>query len=119
MSEAEYRSLGPRDAMRALLQQCQTQSGPLRDNDGLIDNFMAQWVVMSKVDYDVDNARQAEWQVEAKRAFAVMLQAIKSLPAARYLGGGEEIGQRVLDEAARIYQFHGLDADTEFERFMP
>ncbi|AVD99756.1 hypothetical protein SEA_FLAPPER_11 [Gordonia phage Flapper] len=116
MSEAEYRSLGPRDAMRALLQQCQTQNGPLRDNDSLIDNFMAQWVVMSKIDYDVDNARQAEWQMEAKRAFAVMLQAIKAVGGDEF---GETLGQRVLDEAARIYEFHGLSAEDEFERFMP
>ncbi|AXQ62046.1 hypothetical protein SEA_SKYSAND_12 [Gordonia phage Skysand] len=115
MTEAEHRSIGPRDALRALLYRAQTVRGFPTDNDMLMDEFLADWVVMSKIDYELDSLRQNEWQREAKLAFAVMVQSLAAV--------GEQlktdIGSMVMAKAKEIFEFHGHDVDEALERFLP
>lgn len=115
MSEAEHRSIGPRDALRALLYRHRGAAEPLRDNDMLMDEFLADWVVMSKVDYDLDNLRQQEWQREAKLAFAVMVQSLAAVGESLET----DIGSMVMAKAKEIFEFHGHDVDEALERFLP
>ncbi|ATN89533.1 hypothetical protein SEA_BONUM_12 [Gordonia phage Bonum] len=112
----------PTTALRAFAQACAEAYGPMQRHPaaaakvGLeVDAFLAEWVVMRPIDLGRERAAQAEWQTEAKRAFAVMLQAIKAVGGER----GDELGQVILDEVSKIYAFHGLSAEEEFERFTP
>ncbi|UTN91373.1 hypothetical protein SEA_OUTIS_10 [Gordonia phage Outis] len=109
----------PTTALRAFAQACAEAYGPMQRHPaaaakiGLeVDAFLAEWVVMRPIDLGRERAAQAEWQVEAKRAFAVMLQAIKAV-------GGDQLGEQILEQVIVIYEFHGLKAEDEFERFTP
>ncbi|AVE00670.1 hypothetical protein KNU14_gp11 [Gordonia phage Buggaboo] len=109
----------PTTALRAFAQACAEAYGPMQRHPaasakvGLeVDAFLAEWIVMRPIDLGRERAAQAEWQTEAKRAFAVMLQAIKAV-------GGDNLGELILAEVSKIYEFHGLSAEEEFERFTP
>lgn len=114
----------PTTALRAFAQACAEAYGPMQRHPAAaakigqeVDAFLADWVVMRPSDLAREREAQAEWQGEAKRAFAVLLQAIKTLEGQAW--SPDNLGQRVLDEVTRIYQFHGLDVEEEFERFVP
>ncbi|AXH49740.1 hypothetical protein KNU02_gp14 [Gordonia phage Pleakley] len=109
-------AVAPTDALRALLQQCQMNNGPLRDNESLIDGFLADWLVMKSSDYQFDLARQAEWQQEAKLAFAVLITAMSNVNNQYPM---LNLGPRVLEEAERLIRQKGLDPDEVLQRFLP
>lgn len=109
-------ALEPKVALLALLQQSQMQNGGLRDDDRLIDEFLATWVVIKPEEIIQERAAQAMWQQEAKAALAVLVTALGNVgndyPALT-------LGPRVLAEAERLIREKGMDPDEVLERFLP
>ena len=109
-------ALEPNAALLALLQQSRMQNGALRDDDELIDEFLATWVVVKPEDIMAERASQAMWQQDAKTALAVLVTALGNIgnnyPALT-------LGPRVLAEAERLIREKGMDPDEVLERFLP
>lgn len=109
-------ALEPNAALLALLQQSRMQNGALRDDDGLIDEFLATWVVVKPEDIMTERAAQAMWQQDAKMAFAMLVTALGNVGNAY---PALTLGPRVLAEAERLIREKGMDPDEVLERFLP